>query len=244
MVQEHLCWHIKYHYSSSDLACREIGADCQHVFAGLEELLGSVINIIPIPCTGDTSPLGLGFPIYTQTCSCVNTHRQYLTNTNTHTHWQPTLALSLSLRRPSETEADLWQSPDGLPAVCQSFPASPGPFIAPSLIPQFPLGPPLYLARCYMVPGEHNWMAFHSISVKSKNQLKPSSIFLLFGYILAIVDSDSDLVRSWLCGIFKVSNSTPVVFFYYFVFILFFYLLVVKKTTKFHLCSCQDYNLT
>ena len=85
VAQEHLCSHIKYHYSSSDLACTGIGADCQHVFAGLEKLLGAVINIILIPCTGDTSPLGLGFHIYTQTRSCVNTHTQY-THKYKHTY--------------------------------------------------------------------------------------------------------------------------------------------------------------
>lgn len=106
---------------------------CLHI-TGLEKLLVSVINIILMSCRGQTS--SLGFHIHTRTHRRKNGgwENVHITDpqTNTHIHFG-SHGWALSLGGPSETEADLWQSPDGLPAVCHSFPASPGSFITPSL---------------------------------------------------------------------------------------------------------------
>lgn len=141
---------------------------CVHV-SGLEELLGSAINIILIPCTGDTSPLGFHIYPHAQTCSCVNTRR----STNAHTIQTQihtcTLAASVGLvfitRRPQwdwgwPVTESRW-TPSSL-SVLSCVPWTVHHSLPyPSLFSR----PPLYLARCYMVPGEHRWMAFHRVCV-------------------------------------------------------------------------------
>lgn len=95
--------------------------------------------------------------------------RDLFSNTNTHT---------LSHGGPSETEADLWQGPDGLPAVCQSFLVSPALLITP---PPYPLVLSFSSQVLHGTRG-HRWTAFHStvsvcVIVRKRNNQISKTIY-------------------------------------------------------------------